>query len=166
MNGTEVAQKVVPGSISNAIAIGKAILEARLLKEDPTHKVIEAAHGIKLGSGIISDVDHKIEGGFLKGKAVISSAHHESIEILYQNEFLIAYQKGSLLACTPDILMLMEQETGTPITSSTLDFGMRVDLIALPSPSLWTTPEGLSLVGPQYFGYNVEYKSILKGVSQ
>ena len=163
MNGAQARDKVVKGSISHAIAIGKAILSARKNKNDPTQAVLETAQGIKIGSGIIADVDHQVEGGFLKGKATLSFKTGDPIKLLYQNEFLIAYQGERMLACTPDILMLMEQETGTPVTSATLDYGMRVDLIALPAPDLWKTPQGLDLVGPRYFGYDLDYKPIRNG---
>lgn len=162
MNGKEAKNKVVPGSISRAIRIGKAIRDARSQKLDPTHAVICAEKGMKLGSGYIADIDHQVAGGFLKGKAVIHLKDLKTIELHYQNEFLIAFQDNASLAATPDILILMEQETGEPITSSSLAFGMRVDLIGLDAPDIWKTNLGLKLVGPRYFGYDVDYKPLCK----
>lgn len=165
MQGLEARDKTVPGSVTKAIEIGKAIRSARINKTDPTAAVLQASNGVKLGSGIISDVEHKIDGGFLKGKIKISPREGEPIELLYQNEFLIAFQGNRPLASTPDILMLMEQESGTPVTSSSVEFGVRVDLIALPSPEIWTTEKGLQLTGPRYFGYSIDYQPILRGVT-
>src|SRR5262249_2548785 len=92
-------------------------------------------------------------GGFLKGVAMITTAEGDKIRIDYQNEYLLATKNGTTIGCTPDILMLLEQDKGTPITSASLQYGLRVDLISLPSPEIWTTEEGLKLVGTQYFGY-------------
>jgi DUF917 family protein len=129
MTGKVAKQVLIPGSISHAIELGKR------------------KNFKPLVSGMIIDVDQRIEKGFLKGKVVL----HGGIEILFQNEYLIAKSGGKLLAATPDIIMLLEQESGHPITSVSLKYGMRVDLITLPSPDIWKTPAGLSLVGPQQF---------------
>jgi len=36
-------------------------------------------------------------------------------------------------------------------------YGFRVTLLAIPCDPRWRTPAGLALVGPGYFGYDVEY---------
>jgi DUF917 family protein len=58
--------------------------------------------------------------------------------------------------------MLFEQDTGKPVPSEALRYGLKVNLIALPAPNIWTSPAGLELVGPRYFGYEVDYQPINK----
>ena len=159
MSGTQAATSVIPNSISYAIGLGKALLEARAGGHDPIQAVIDHAQGVRLGSGKITDIDQVVTEGFLNGFVEISNKE-QILKVEYQNEYLIARQGNSILATTPDIIMLLEQDTGTPITSESLRYGLRVELIALPAPTLWQTPEGLSLVGPRYFGYNIDYQPI------
>jgi uncharacterized protein len=54
----------------------------------------------------------------------------------------------------------MEEGSGTPITSEMLRYGLQVALLVLPAPEIWQTPEGLALVGPKAFGYDIPYQPI------
>lgn len=163
MSGTQAKKMTVPGSISRAIEIGGAFLKARKEKTSPVEAVLAVTGGIKIISGKIVDIHQTVEGGFLTGYVMIQK-EGLSCKMIYKNEYLMALCNDKVVATTPDILMLLEQETGKPITSESLQFGLQVELIALPSPSIWKTPQGLSLVGPQAFGLNAEYKPI--GTSQ
>lgn len=162
LHGAEEAKKSsVPKSVSKATAIGKTCREAKQKGKDPLESILNLCKGVLIGSGKISDIDRVISQGFLQGTVVIQN-DHEKIEIIFQNEYLVAKYDGQIVATTPDILMLLEQETGTPITSEWLQYGLKVNVIALPSPEIWTSPEGLALVGPRKFGYEIEYKPISK----
>ncbi len=139
MTKKEAEKGVVKGSISKAIALGKALKDKRSLNTPP------------LFSGCIVHVEQEIKNGFLQGSVLIRSG--EDVQIYYQNEYLAAYKGSVRIAETPDILILLEQESKTPITTEMLRYGLKVDLFVLPSPSIWKTEKGLELVGPKYFGY-------------
>lgn len=148
-----------PKSISKALSIGKAVREAREKGNDPIDAVLTVCKGKKIGSGIITDIDRVIDRGFLRGVVTIRDKK-EKIELGFKNEYLIAKCDNKFIATTPDILMLLEQETGAPIDTTKLQYGLKVHLIALPAPALWTTPAGLQLVGPRHFGYETDYRPI------
>lgn len=156
LSGIEAKKMTFHKSISKAIAIGKAYREAKDLGQDPLQSILQSCKGALLGSGKITDIDRAISKGFLKGSVVIQNKT-DRIEISFQNEFLLAKVNGKTVAMTPDIISLVEMETGFPITSESLQYGLKVHLIAIPSPPLWTTPEGLALVGPRHFGYEIDY---------
>lgn len=157
MDGEQAKRAVIRGTVSQAIAIGRCIQEARLTSADPINALLKETEGVLLGKGTITDIDQTIRDGFLEGSATIMESNSQ-IKLLYQNEYLLARRQDHVLATTPDILMLMESESGTPITSESLRYGLRVALVALPAPKLWQSPEGLKLVGPRFFGYDVDYK--------
>lgn len=161
MSGKEAKETLVRGTISQSILLGKTILEAKGKK--PIQKLLEISGGVQLGNGMITDIEQEIIDGFLKGKVVIKG--DEEIQMHFQNEYLVAYKEGRPVASTPDIIMLLDSESATPITSEALKFGSRVTLIALAAPPIWQTKEGLELVGPRYFGYSFDYKSIQEGVT-
>lgn len=163
MDGTQAKQCVIPGSVSQAIAIGRCIHEARVRSVDPIKALLQEVGGVVLGTGSIVDINQSIKDGFLEGTATIMDKDG-CIDLLYQNEYLLARQQEKVLATTPDILMLMEVENGTPITSESLRYGLRVALVALPAPKIWQTPEGLKLVGPRFFGYEVDYVPITQEI--
>ena len=159
MNGKQIKDSTICGSISRALEIGDLILNARSNKLDPIKTLVEKTKGIIIGSGIITNIDQSIKDGFLKGSVTISNDLDEII-LYYQNENLIAYLNDQIVTTTPDIIIPLDSENGTAITSESLAYGLRVSVVALPSPKIWTTPQGLNLVGPRYFGYDIDYKPI------
>ena len=57
----------------------------------------------------------------------------------------------------PDLIVVMDAETGGPITTEELRYGFRVVVIGAPCVPAWRTAEGLALVGPRYFGYDIDF---------
>ncbi len=159
LSGQQATYATIQGSLSQAIAIGHAFLKAQEQKSSPIEAVLNLMGGVRLGAGKITDIQQKVEQGFLIGNVTIQEGAIQW-KLIYQNEYLMVTCQEKTLATTPDILMLFEQDTGRPITSESLQFGLHVELIALPSPPLWQTPQGLTLVGPQAFGLNVSYTPI------
>lgn len=159
--GADAKKYTIPKSISKAIAIGKIHRETKINGQDPLNAILNLCKGICIGSGKIIDIDRVISEGFLNGTVLIQDQGIK-MELTFQNEYLIAKYNEKIVATTPDILMLLEQDTGSPITSESLQFGLKVNLIAIPAPDIWTTPAGLSLVGPHYFGYDIDYHPIYK----
>lgn len=161
LSGFQAEKCTLHKSVSKAIAIGKAHRKARQSGNDPLEAILNLCKGVYIGSGKITDIDRAVSKGFLNGSATIQNNNEEMI-LYFQNEYLAAKRNGKFAATTPDILMLLEQETGTPIASESLQYGLRVNLIALSAPPIWTTSAGLELVGPRHFGYEVDYQPIHK----
>jgi uncharacterized protein len=144
MSGSEAKQALIPGTVSQAVRLGE------LLRLEGVQGICRSAAGRLLGTGVITGIDQSIRDGFLSGNFIVEHAGG-AIVVEYRNEFLAAYQGGNVLACTPEIIIPVEEDSGHPITSESLQYGLRVSLLALPSPDIWTTPEGLALVGPEIF---------------
>ena len=83
------------------------------------------------------------------------------MKLNFQNEFLLAEdEQGLPVAITPDLICLLDLETGQPITTETMAYGYRVIVFGLPCDPKWRSKHGLELVGPTYFGYEAEYQPI------
>ena len=142
LDGTTAKKCLIGGSISRAINLGKALSQ---------HS--EALNYV--GSGCVTSICQKIEGGFLRGSIVIAGERQFCIE--FQNEFLALFEmRGEEkipLVLTPDIIALVEEETGAPLSVEGVRFGMKVKIAKIEAPAIWKSPEGLALVGPKVFGY-------------
>jgi hypothetical protein len=120
---------------------------------------------IPLFTGKVVSVDRRTEGGWARGHAIVAGLaddHNRSVRIDFQNEHLLArhYVKGELdcvLATTPDLIVVLDSETGTPITTEGMHYGQRVTVIGIPSPAIWRTDRGLELAGPRHFGFKIDY---------
>ncbi|MGN6032952.1 MAG: S-methyl thiohydantoin desulfurase domain-containing protein, partial [Thermomicrobiales bacterium] len=62
-----------------------------------------------------------------------------------------------VLVTVPDLITMLDAETGEPITTEDLRYGFRVVVIGIPCDGRWRSAAGLELVGPGYFGYDVPY---------
>lgn len=144
MDGAKAKQALIPGTMSQAIELGSR------LQLEGVSGVCRSAQGKILGTGVVVDIDQSIQDGFLIGSFSIDGGS-DPIVVAYQNEFLAATQREKLLACTPDMIIPLEEETGHPVTSESLQYGLRVHLLSLPSPAIWRTPKGMELVGPEIF---------------
>ncbi len=164
MQGAQVQKATVANSVSQALAIGKSILLARSENKDPVQALCAKTGATIIALGIIVAIEQKIEQGFLKGTVTIHTRSKKTCVVKYQNENLVAAIDDIIVVTTPDILAIVNAQTGEAITSDALRFGLEVAVIVIAAPALWTTPEGLKLVGPHYFGYNITYQPY-KGIA-
>lgn len=140
--------------------IGRSI---RLSKENglnPIDEVLKITGGFELFKGKIMDVNRKTETGFARGTAKIEGVidyKGETLELRFQNEHLIAKTEHRLLCVTPDLIAVLDSETGLPITTEGMRYGARCTVIGIPCDPKWRTEKGIETCGPGYFGYEVEY---------
>jgi DUF917 family protein len=64
------------------------------------------------------------------------------------------------LATTPDLITILDAESGHAITTESLRYGFRVVVLGMPCDDRWRTPGGIELAGPRYFGYDVDFVPI------
>jgi uncharacterized protein len=147
----------VPNTVTLAGRIGRAIREAAA---DPVQAVIAKVGATRLLGGKVADVERRIEGGFVRGLARIEGTRADAgrdLEIDIQNEFLVARVDGEVRATVPDIISILDEQTGEAVHTERLRYGQRVVVIAFPCPPIWRTPIGLETAGPLAFGYDLPY---------
>jgi len=158
--GAQVKEAMIPQTLALAESVGAAVLEARLAKTDPVLAAVERLGGIVIFEGKIIDVDRRTVAGFARGRVVLEGAQSDvgaTLRIEFQNENLVAVIDGEPVATVPDLITVMETETGEPVTTEELKYGLRIRVVAAPCDSRWRTTAGLQLVGPRYFGYDLDY---------
>lgn len=148
------------GTMSQAEEIGKTIRAARVNEIDPVNTVREHVGGFMVFQGKISDVQRRTDAGFAKGDAFIEGIDEyagQTLQLSFQNEHLVAKIDDEIKVSVPDLITVLDIDTGEPITTEGMRYGFRVAVIGIPCSPHWRTEAGLALVGPHYFGYNVEY---------
>ncbi len=159
----QVRRTAVLNTLSLARNLGDAVKEARLQSEDPLSAILSTCPGKILFSGKIADVDRRTTAGFARGRLSVEGLgdnNGERLTIEFQNENLIARRDGQVVCTVPDLICVVDSETGEPVTTELLRYGLRVTVLGFPAPSLWTTPEGLAVAGPRVFGYETDYSPI------
>ena len=61
---------------------------------------------------------------------------------------------------TPDLITVLDQERGHPITTEHLKYGQRCVVVGMPCNPIWRTEAGIAQVGPRYFKYDLDYLPI------
>jgi uncharacterized protein len=156
----QLKEVAVLNTLTLAENIGRTVRLARHQEENPVEAVRQAVNGYTIFAGKVSDVQRRTTTGFARGDLHISGFGEfagKELLINFQNEFLVASIDGRFVATTPDLISALDLETGEPITTEVLRYGMRIAIIAYPCDSKWRSPEGIALVGPRYFGYDVDY---------
>lgn len=80
------------------------------------------------------------------------------MKISFQNEYLIAWRDGKVVATVPDLICMVNREDGEPLTVEQLRYGFRVTIIGVPCSELLRTPAALKVVGPPAFGYDLPFE--------
>jgi DUF917 family protein len=160
MTGRQLKEAMVPGTLTRAEQIGRAIREALATHRDPIEAVRRVTGAFEIFRGKVSDVQRRTERGFARGEARFQGidGHEEStLLVRFQNEHLVAIRDGQVIVSVPDLITVLDAETGEPITTEGLRYGFRVVVLGIPCDPKWRTPAGLELVGPRYFGYEIDY---------
>jgi len=161
MSGAVAREAVVRGTLTLCADLGRKLREARARHEDPVEAIRTALGAEIIFNGRVKDVLRRTVGGFARGESDVEGLddhHGHRLRIAFQNEFLIAELDGRTIVTTPDMITLLEAETGAPVTADAMRYGIRVVALAYPCSSQWRSPKGLELVGPRYFGYDVDYR--------
>ncbi|TFG14104.1 DUF917 family protein [Candidatus Thorarchaeota archaeon] len=62
---------------------------------------------------------------------------------------------------SPDIIEIIDQKTGEPITNTDIKKGDEVSVIGMKaSHEIFRQPEGLEVLGPKHFGFDTNYVPI------
>jgi DUF917 family protein len=103
----------------------------------------------------IVELKRHLRGGFAVGEIALEGidAHAGNrAQVVFQNEFLSFERAGVVEVSVPDLIVILDVDTGHAITTEVLRYGQRVAVLALPCHALLRTPLALAVVGPQAFG--------------
>jgi len=163
MTGRQLKEAMIGGTLTRAETIGRTLREAREGHRDPIEALLRVTGGFEVFCGKVQDVRRRTERGFARGEATIEGLDEDESSKLvlhFQNENLVAIRDGEIIVSVPDLITVLDAETGDPITTEGLRYGFRVVVIGIPSHPKWRSPMGLEIVGPRYFGYDIDYVPI------
>ncbi|QSZ30456.1 hypothetical protein DSL72_000010 [Monilinia vaccinii-corymbosi] len=171
------ARSLPSNSYSWAWQIGRSIAISRSKKTDPVQALMQSQNGTLLFTGKVMCVTRKVGEGFTRGSVLLhhivgptssTTIHDEPTSSLYvefENENLCAILKTPgkddvVLAVCPDLIVFLDMANGAPLGISDYKYGLRVSVIALKAPEVWTTEEGLKMGGPRAFNLDMDYVGV------
>lgn len=167
MSGAFLKRAAVPGTLTQAQLLGEAVLNANRLHQNPVDMICAREKGKRLFEGKIIDLQRRLEGGFARGEITLegfAGNAGERGEIIIQNEFLVFRRNDAVDAVVPDLILVLDHDTGHAITTEVLRYGQRCAVVGLPCHPLLRTPEALRVIGPAAFGIvGVDYRPLSGG---
>lgn len=162
MDGEFTATYSILRTLSLARELGQQVLDAGTDHRDPVDVACGVVGGRRLFTGKITDVFRRNRAGFATGTVTLSALDGtDELTVEFQNEFLVARNDaGDVLASVPDLVCIVDKDTGLPVTTDALRYGQRVTVLGVPAPKLLTTDRALDVVGPSAFGLDVPYEPL------
>lgn len=180
MTGKQIKDSSILYSQSIAWELGKAVMYAREKHLDPVEEMLENLKrtrnviGMRVFKGKIVDISREFGGestkGFSLGRIKIEGLEEYKgriAEIDFQNEWLNLRIDGKIRCLPPDLIAIVDSETGEPIRSDIMKYGYRGSIVLIPAHERMRTPRGIEMFGPRYFGYDTDYvpvEELNKGV--
>lgn len=166
MTGTQVQETAIPNTMSLVKDIGAAVRTA----DGDVVEAIAAVTGAsiygaasRLFEGKIVDVKRRTEAGFVRGHVELEGLgadRDQTMRIDFQNENLSAKVDGEYLVTVPDLITVLDRETGDPVPTERLRYGSRVQVLGIPTPEIMRTPAALEVWGPRTFGIETDYQPL------
>ena len=168
MTGETARRVSIGGTISLCRDIGASILtrggDLAGFFSDLTARLAATTYGEAriLLVGKVLDIAREVRGGYDYGVLSLAAdaAPDRNVRVLIKNEYLMMLIDDAPAATTPDLICILDRETGRPITAETLRYGQRVVAIGVGAPRLMRTDRALEVVAPRNFGFDRDYTPI------
>ncbi len=147
---------VVLGAIDFLQKVGHAWTTAHGNGEDPIKACVEAGGGRIAYYGTVQSQPYKTVNGYTVGDTYITTNEGDELRIWYRNENIILWKNGVPEYTAPDLICILDAETGRPVGNPMLRAGEKVAVLLFPCDPMWKTPRGLELLGPRAFGFDME----------
>lgn len=168
MTGAELKAAIIPGTVSFSIELGRVLRENRgradqmlpVLKDVFSRSIYGECR--LLYAGKVADKATRIIGGYDVGEATIAAFDDSGPELTVniKNEYLLARFGSEVVASVPDLIVMVDYETGTPINAERLRYGQRVAVFAVGCPAFFRSEAALKVVAPRAFGFDIDYRPL------
>lgn len=168
MTGRQAKDWLVHGALSLAQELGAAVRRPAESGGRALDFILARQNGRILHQGTVVSVERRNERGWTFGRARVvdnTSDAPSELWLEFQNEHLVAFRDGAVVASTPDLIMVLAEDSAEPIPAEDIGFGQRVTVVGLPCDPQWRTPAGLAISGPRRFGYDVDFRPVEAGTT-
>ncbi len=168
MTGADVKRAAVRGTLSLALGIGRAIREGRT-GGDPVEYLLTYLRSTPyynkckvIFDGKVVDMRREITRGWSIGHCLLEAldGSGRQLEVIFQNEHLVAREEGVTKAIVPDLICTVDRETAEPVPAEQLRFGQRLKVLGVSAAPIMRTPESLAVMGPRAFGLDEDFVPI------
>lgn len=163
MSGKDLKRVAVPGGITRALTVGRAIRAAKA-SGDPVAAAAQALGGWVLFRGRVAKKEWESRDGYMYGTTTVEGEGADGGHVLrvwFKNENHVTWRDGMPWVLSPDLIMTIGVD-GTPYTNTLLPEGARIAVVGAMADPRLRTPAALDLLGPRHYGHDLDYTPIEK----
>ncbi len=157
VDGRTLKRVAIAGGLTRALRIGRSIAAARVAQDDPALRAAQELGGEVVYRGTVAAKDWESRDGYMFGELRIAAPGHPEARIFLKNENHIVWIGGEPRYTAPDLICVVDAETGEPYTNTNLEAGTDVAVIAAPAASAHRTPQFVEALGPRHYGFDIDY---------
>jgi DUF917 family protein len=141
----DIQKYLVPGTLTRAQKVGKAIHEAKSVKTDPVAAVAKEIELREICRGKVEKVDLTSRDGFDFGVTTVG-AEDGKYAIHFKNENMAVFNPdGKVVLTVPETVAMINLDTCAPLTNADVEEGMTISFAAVPAQEpWWRIPDGFT----------------------
>jgi DUF917 family protein len=128
MSGLQMKKSVIPNTLTKSVELGKALQLARKQGADPVQVVADQLGGKSLGDWKILVMDEQEWEGFYFTRLVLTGGY----DLIIKNETMALFKDDTPITIFPDLICILDPETGSGLMSANLKVGDRLSLVVSP----------------------------------
>ena len=163
VQGKDFHNAIIPDTLTKSYNVGRMIRECRESGDDPANEIVEKVGGWVLFRGEVVGKAWENREGYMWGETEIKGSGIKpgsKLKVWFKNENHITWLDGKPWITSPDIIEIIDEKSGEPITNTDITEGNIVSVIGMKGESVFRGPEGLNALGPRHFGFDLDYKPI------
>ena len=141
----------------------KTIRESREAGKDPVEEIVNFLDGWLLFEGEVTKKEWEDKEGYYWGTHTITGQGKfagSEFKIWFKNENHVSWLDEKPYVTSPDMLIVVNRETGEPYANSAIEEGQHVGVVGLKAVELFRSPKGIDILGPRHFGFDIDYTPI------
>ncbi len=166
ISGKNIKRGTAHNTLSFAIKVGKAILDAVDKGDDPTEVLVEVTKGYKIFEGKVAYYTVEGKTAFIYGHVWIEGTgdyEGKTFKLFFKNENQISWVDEEPFVTCPDPFTVVDKKTGLGLSNFRSDWwtpGREVAVCAMKACDHWRTERGLCIYNPKHFGFDIKYVPI------
>lgn len=154
---------LLKNTITMCLEIGQVARKAKEEGRNYAYDVAEQFNGRIIFEGVVKSSSWEDREGFTYSDLVVDGTNDyqgDEFKLWIQNENIISWKNGEYYVTVPDSINIVRNKENMPLLNPDAEPGMEITIFALTAFDEWRTEKGLEILGPKFFGHDIEYRKL------
>lgn len=163
LSGSAVKRLAIPGTLTESLAIGRAVRAARRTGGDPIEAIAAAVPGaVVLMRGTVVERRWENRDGYMWGEHELDGdpLTPGRLRVWFKNENHVSWLDGTPYVSSPDVIEFVDDATGEPRVNTDIEVGDRLAVIGVRRRPQYDNRVGIAALGPRHWGFDLDFRPI------